>query len=95
MNELKDRQQSIEIMKTAYKKGFRYVVRDKDSEWLTFFSLKPKRYRKMEFWGYEDENASGVLPADVVKNQDIHEINWNNKSATMIEEFIKKEHMNE
>lgn len=35
--ELKSRDEALEVMEEAFKRGFKYVVRDCDSEYLSFF----------------------------------------------------------
>lgn len=40
--EIKSRAEALEVMEEALNRGFKYVVRDCDSEYLSFFSLKPK-----------------------------------------------------
>lgn len=85
----RSRLEVMEELKELYKKGYRYIVRDKDMPSLLCFSLKPKRYRDMESWGYVDGDAHGVLPAYPIKNRDIAEINYNNRSATLIEDFLE------
>ncbi len=82
------RTQAIEKMKELYERGYRYVVRDKEMPYLVCFSLKPKRYRELESWGYKDADISKALPAYPIKNTDVKEINFNNRSATLIEDFV-------
>lgn len=85
----KTREEVVELLKDISEKGYKYVVRDKDMPFLSCFSLKPKRYREIESWGYVNENATGVLPAYPIKNKDITEINYNNRSATLISNWLK------
>lgn len=90
---LRNREEAIEVMKQAYDKGFRYVVRDYESEHLSFFNYKPKKYRDLESWGYTDKDLvkSDCLPSKVIlKNYDITEINWTNQKPTLIMEFIQE-----
>lgn len=88
--ELKSRDEALEVMEEAFKRGFKYVVRDYDSEYLSFFSLKPKKYMDLGSWGYVNENAQGALPSTVIlKNTDITEISWRNKQPIIITEFLK------
>ncbi|ELE3973759.1 TPA: DNA topoisomerase [Enterococcus faecalis] len=88
--ELKSRSEALVAMEEALKKGFKYVVRDCDSEYLSFFSLKPKKYMELESWGYVNENAQGALPSTVIlKNTDITEISWRNKQPIIITEFLR------
>lgn len=89
MNEEQTRSQVQETLKKLYEKGYRYVVRDKGMNYLTCFSVKPKRYRKLEIWGYVKLDAKGVIEAYPIKNTDVTEINWNNRSATPILQIIK------
>lgn len=85
----KAREEVVELLKDISEKGYKYVVRDKDMPFLSCFSLKPKRYREIESWGYVNENATGALPAYPIKNKDITEINYNNRSATLISDWLK------
>lgn len=88
--ELKSRDEALEVMQEALKRGVKYVVRDCDSEYLSFFSLKPKKYMDLGSWGYVNENAQGVLPSTVIlRNTDIAEISWRNKQPIIITEFLK------
>lgn len=84
------RSDAIEKLKELHKRGYRYVVRDKDMPYLLCFSIKPKRYRDIESWGYVDPNRQGVLPAYPIRNVDVTEIHYNNKSAMLIEDFIER-----
>jgi len=70
--------------------GFKYIVRDLDGDWLVLFSLKPKKYIKMEFWGYVNEMDPNALPCKVIENSDITEISWKNRSPILISDFLKK-----
>lgn len=91
---LRSREEAIEVMKQAYDKGFRYVVRDYESEHLSFFNYKPKKYRDLEIWGYrsQDLSKSDCLSSTIIlKNEDITEISWKNQQPTLIMEFIDKE----
>lgn len=88
MFELKSRPQVIEKLKTMHDRGYRWVVRDKDMPYLCCYSIKPKRYRDIDAWGYADPYARGAVPAYPIKNTDITEINYNNRSATAIYDFI-------
>lgn len=85
----KNRQETIELLKLYYDKGFRYVVRDPEIKVLVLFSLKPKKYRKEEFWGYVNVDDPKVIPCQVIFNTDITEIRWVNRCPTLISEFIK------
>ncbi|WP_313627567.1 DNA topoisomerase [Enterococcus italicus] len=87
---LKNRQEAILQMEIYMKMGFEYVVRDLDMDWLVFFSLKPKKYRSLEIWGYVNELDPEVLPCKVIKNVDIAEINWKNRSPMSISDFLGK-----
>lgn len=81
------REQAITKLKALYGKGYRYVVRDKDSIYINCYSLQPKKYRDLESWGYVDPDVAGVLPASI-RNIDLVEINWGNRSAVLIEELL-------
>lgn len=85
---LNSRKQVIEILKDMQKRGYKYVVRDSEGEYLVCFSLKPKRYMDCEGWGYVDPTEKGVIPAYPIKNTDITEINFKNRSAKLIADFI-------
>ena len=87
---LKNRKEAIFKMEIYMEQGFKYVVRDLDIDWLVFFSLKPKKYRSLEIWGYVDENNPEVLPCKLIKNEDITEINWKNRSPVLISDFLEK-----
>lgn len=87
----KSRSEVIERLKKLYKRDYRYVVRDKDSSHLLCFSLKPKRYRDTESWGYVDPCDKKALTAYPIGNTDITEINYYNRSATSIKEFLEGE----
>lgn len=87
---LKNRKETLEELKKYLDRGFRYVVRDLESEWLVLFSLKPKRYMDLESWGYVNEIDPKAIPCQIIRNTDITEINWKNRSAVLIEDVIKK-----
>lgn len=87
----KNRQEAIGLLKKYYEKGFRYVARDPESKVLVLFSLKPKKYRKEEFWGYVNVDDPKTIPCQVIFNRDITEINWRNRSPVSIEDFLNKE----
>ena len=91
---VKSREEVIGELKKYYKKGYRYVVRDFNCCYLSLFSIKPKRFRDLESWGYANPNAHGVLMAESIKNYDITEINYKNRSATLIADFIKRSESN-
>lgn len=82
---MNNRKEVFIILKELYARGYRYVVRDLDMPYLVCFSEKPKRYREMESWGYPNVEIPGILMAYPVKNIDIEEINWKNRSATHIQ----------
>jgi hypothetical protein len=86
----KSQEEVMAWLKIRYEKGFRYVVRDEDSEWLTIYSMKPKRYMDESGWGYREKDFNDIesMPAEIIKNTDISEINWNNKSATDLEKLL-------
>lgn len=87
---LKNRADTMEELKKYYDRGFRYVVRDLDGEHLVLFSLKPKKYMDLESWGYVNEFDPKAFPCQIIRNTDIAEINWKNRSAVLIKDFIKK-----
>lgn len=88
MNHPKSREEVIGLLEDLYKEGYRYIVRDKVFPNLIVFSLKPKKYRDTESWGYVDPDAQGVLPAYPIKNTDITEIKWTNRTVTLIEAYL-------
>src|SRR5690625_4861390 len=79
----------IDLLTNLYKQGYMYVLRNKNMPYLICFSLKPKRYLDTESWGYVNPDAVGALPAYPIKNTSITEINYSNKSATLITDLIK------
>lgn len=88
--QINTRKETIEILKHLHGKGYRYVVREQESPYLVCFSLKPKRFMELEIWGYVNVEANGVMMAYPIKNEDITEINWNNRSATLITDFLEE-----
>ena len=88
---LKNRQETMERLKELLSEGYKYVVREPESEWLLCFSLEPKKYGDGEFWGYVNEKDTGAQMAKQIKNTDITEIKWTNKVATSIEAFLDDE----
>lgn len=90
MNQLKIRKQTEATLMHLYEKGYRYVVRDKEMHYLSCFSLKPKKYRDTESWGYVNPHEQGAMMAYAIKNTDITEINWSNKSPTLISYFLER-----
>lgn len=86
---LKNRQETMERLKELLSEGYKYVVREPESEWLLCFSLEPKKYGDGEFWGYVNEKDPGAQMAKQIKNTDITEIKWTNKVATSIEAFFR------
>ena len=81
---------TVDVLNRLYEKGYRYVVRDKDMDYLVCYSLKPKKYLEIESWGYVNPDAQGAMMAYPFKNTDITEITWSNKSATLISECLIK-----
>lgn len=86
---LKSRTEVKEMLKSPFSNGFSYIARDPESNVLCLFSLKPKKYRDIEAWGYVDENAQGVKPCKIIRNTDITEINWKNQRPTLISDFLE------
>ena len=93
----KSREEVMAWLKVKYEKGFRYVVRDEENAnrsdaWLVIFSMKPKKYMDDGCWGYREKDFNDIesMPAEVIKNTDMLEINWNNRSATDIEKLLTK-----
>lgn len=82
------REQAIARLIELYEKGYRYVVRDKDMGYLTCFSIKPRKYKDIEAWGYVDPDVPKALMAYPIGNTDIAEINWSIRSATLIAVFL-------
>lgn len=85
---LHSREQALAKLQALYGRGYRYVARDKDSIYVHCYSLQPKKYRDIEGWGYADPEAPEVLPAFAIRNNDLMEINWGNRSAVLIEEIL-------
>ncbi|WKA57154.1 hypothetical protein QWY16_11645 [Planococcus shenhongbingii] len=92
--ENKNREQAAAALKELYEQGYRYVTREEDSEFLVCFTLKPKKYREIG-WGYADPEDPRVKMAYPFKNMDITEINWSDRSATWISDFLEKEEGND
>lgn len=90
MSRPKTRKQTVSILTDLHSKGYRYVVRDKEMNYLVCFSLKPKKYRDTESWGYVDPDEQGALMACPIKNTDVEEINWSNRTAALILDFVGK-----
>lgn len=91
---LKNRTEAIEVIKQAYQDGFRYVVRDLDSPYLSFYNYKPKKWRGLDSWGYTDADLlkPDCMPSILIlKNEDIKEIKWTNQKPTLISEFLERE----
>ena len=93
----KSRDEVMGWLKVKYEKGFRYVVRDEENAnrseaWLVIFSMKPKKYMDDGCWGYREKDFNDIesMPAEVIKNTDILEISWDNRSATDIEKLLAK-----
>ncbi|OTN77098.1 hypothetical protein A5886_002178 [Enterococcus sp. 8G7_MSG3316] len=86
---LKNRMDTLKELKKYFDRGFRYVVRDLEGEWLVLFSLKPKRYMDLEAWGYVNEDDPKARPCQIIRNLDITEINWKSRNAVLIEDFLK------
>ena len=91
ITEIHDRSETIFLLEELSKKGYRYLVRDNESQWLSCYSLKPKKYRDTESWGYVNPDIEGVKMAYVFKNWDFTEVNWSNKSAKLISEFLERQ----
>ena len=88
----KSKSEVMEWLQQRYEDGFRYVVRDLGSDWLSIYSMKPKRYTMDECWGYQERNWDDIesMPVKIIMNTDMPEINRNNKSATDIEKLLAK-----
>lgn len=85
------REERLKDLAQLYKKGYRYVVRENKSDCLLCFSFKPKKYLDLQIWGYRDEHAGVGLPAQILANTDMTEINWRNRSPKLISELIDTE----
>lgn len=55
--EIRLRVEVLEVMEEVFKRGFKYVVRDCNSEYFFFFFLKFKKYMDLGLWGYVNENV--------------------------------------
>lgn len=89
-SEIQDRKKVLNQLERAYDEGFRYVVRGEESMFLCLFNHKPKRYTEYKDWGYtqKDIDNEKSMPAHPIKNTDMIEINYSNKSATTIASLI-------
>lgn len=87
--ELPDRIASV--MQELYEKGYRYVAQDEGMETVCCFSLEPRKYRDGGFWGYDNPDAPGVLPAYPVQGVQLPGVRWGNRSATLIEIYLEVE----
>ena len=88
----KTREQVLEWLRVKYDKGFRYVVRDcVNDTWLVIYSMKPKRYMDDGCWGYRERDFDNIesMPAEIIRNSDMHESSWNNRSPTDLEKLLK------
>lgn len=88
MNQVNSRKQVMAILIELNGEGYHYLVRDEDSSYLSCYSLKPKKYRDTTSWGYVDPDAKNAMMVYPIKNTDITEINWSNKSAISILDFF-------
>lgn len=88
MNLVNSRKEAIVLLKQLQEKGYIYVARDKDMPYLICFSLKPKKHLDTASWGYVNPDAQEVMGAYPIKNIDISEINWTNRSASLISDFL-------
>ena len=93
----KSREEVMAWLNVKYEKGFRYIARDEENvnrsdAWLVIFSMKPKKYMDDGCWGYREKDFNDIesMPAEVIKNTDMLEISWNNKSATDLEKLLAK-----
>lgn len=86
-----NRQEAIEKLKELGSKGFKYVVRNEAGGWLSCFSTKPIKIKYERYWGYtqKDLNNNLGLPVAIVRNDDITEINWDNKEPKLIKEVAE------
>lgn len=82
------REQALEILKDLYQQGFRWIVRDDESEYVNCYTLNPKKYRDGNYWGYVNENDPKAEPAETFKCAALAEIRWQNRSATSIGELL-------
>lgn len=89
INQLNTREKTEVVLMDLFEKGYRYVVRDKEMNYLSCFSLKPKKYRDTESWGYTNPDDPRAMAAYLIKNTDITEINWTNKSASLISDYLE------
>ena len=93
----KSRDEVMEWLNVKYEKVFRYIAWDEENAnrsdaWLVIFSMKPKKYMDDGCWGYREKDFNDIesMPAEVIKNTDMLEISWNNKSATDLEKLLAK-----
>lgn len=78
-----------EDLEKNYKKGYRYAVQENDNHGILLFSLKPKKYTRDGFWGYQEKDLESVdaLPAFPLSFQ-VDCIKWTNRQATLISELL-------
>lgn len=86
---LHNREQLIERLRGLYDKGYRYIVRDKNTDFVYCYSHEPRKYREYNCWGYRDPDVRGVLPAYPINSMACPEVNWSNKVAFGIERYLK------
>lgn len=79
----------IEFLKELQKMGYKWAVREQI--YVHFFSLKPKKYRDTNSWGYReaDINKSAALMAYPIK-LDTHFIKETDRSPHDLDLLIKK-----
>lgn len=87
--ECQDCEQVKNILASLQKKGYRFIARDEDSDFIHCYSHKPKKYLNGGFWGYTDSDLVISQPAIPIKNTDILKVNWSNRSAFLISDFLK------
>lgn len=83
------KEQLKERVAELQKEGYTYIARCKDSDWLTCYSVKPKKFMDLEIWGYANPDAPGVKMAYPLQCLFYTEINWSNRSPLLITDFLE------
>lgn len=78
-------------LRRLYDSGYRYVAQDEGMHSVSCYSINPKKYQDVRggFWGYDNPDAPGVLPAYPILYVKLPEVRWSNRSATLIEVFLE------
>ncbi|MDZ5758079.1 hypothetical protein RAK27_05350 [Carnobacterium maltaromaticum] len=76
-------------LQKAYEEGYRYVVQD-TAMYALCFSLKSKKFLKLEIWGYKDGemDLETALAAKIIWGQ-VEGVEWSNRYPTEINSLLK------